>query len=251
MPAKLVHLSIGTNLGDRPANLRNAFTALEAERIHITARSSLYETEPQDFHNQPWFLNAVVACETKLFPMQLMSLLQRLERELGRVRLPAARPRGPRLIDLDILLYGASVHSFAPVTGSPSPHARSTFCPRTAGRDSAAVASSGHGQIAQFLSACGVFPEAVEVRLCRLRPECASLRGSLLLCHTGFYLNHGTNDNGPAWREDTSASRSWAIFSPRTTWLFVWKRRSSSPLGRSRMSIQPAKGYPNPAGCCF
>ena len=109
MRSKRVYLSLGTNLGDRSANLRNTVVALETERIHVTATSSLYETEPQDLHDQPWFLNQVAACETMLFPMQLLSLLERLERQLGRVRMPGARPKGPRLIDLDILLYGSSI----------------------------------------------------------------------------------------------------------------------------------------------
>ena len=106
---KLVYLSIGTNLGDRLANLERALAALDAARIQVLHRSSIYETEPRDLPHQPWFLNLAAACQTRLFPMQLLHVLQRLERELGRVRLTGAPPKGPRLIDIDILLYGSAV----------------------------------------------------------------------------------------------------------------------------------------------
>lgn len=80
--------------------------ALEAESIRVTARSSFYETEPQEVWEQPWFLNLAVACETMYYPLQFLAISQRIERELGRVRGPGLRPKGPRLIDIDILLYG-------------------------------------------------------------------------------------------------------------------------------------------------
>lgn len=65
----------------------------------------MYETEPQDVADQPWFLNLVIACETRYFPMQLLTILQGIERELGRVRGPRVVRRGPRPIDIDILLF--------------------------------------------------------------------------------------------------------------------------------------------------
>jgi 2-amino-4-hydroxy-6-hydroxymethyldihydropteridine diphosphokinase len=103
---KTVYLGLGSNVGDREANLRRALAHLEAEGIRVVRRSSLYETEPQDFRDQPWFLNAVVEVETDLFPLQLLARIQNVEREMGRRRLT---PKGPRNIDIDILFYGRSV----------------------------------------------------------------------------------------------------------------------------------------------
>ena len=105
MQAKKVYLSLGSNLGDRERNLERAIEALERENIRVKARSSIYETEPRDVTDQPWFLNMVVECETEYFPVQLLAVLQRVEREMGRVR-RGSSPRGPRLIDIDILLFG-------------------------------------------------------------------------------------------------------------------------------------------------
>jgi 2-amino-4-hydroxy-6-hydroxymethyldihydropteridine diphosphokinase len=105
--SKLVYLSLGSNIGDREKSLNDALDSLEREQIHILARSSVYETEPQDIPDQPWFLNLVVACETRYFPRQLLQILQRIERELGRVRGNNAIRRGPRNIDIDILLFGS------------------------------------------------------------------------------------------------------------------------------------------------
>jgi 2-amino-4-hydroxy-6-hydroxymethyldihydropteridine diphosphokinase len=106
MPSKRVYLSLGSNLGDRKQNLEHALQALEREDIQIIARSSLYETEPQDVIQQPWFVNMVVECETQRFPLQLLSILHRIEREMGRVRGTGALRSGPRAIDIDILLFG-------------------------------------------------------------------------------------------------------------------------------------------------
>ncbi len=105
MIEKLVYLSVGSNIGDRQGNLHQAVSAIERERIRVTAESSVYETEPQDVTDQPWFLNMVVACETSYFPVQLLAVLRGIERAMGRVRSDRTR-RGPRLIDLDILLFG-------------------------------------------------------------------------------------------------------------------------------------------------
>ncbi len=108
MPLKHAFLSLGSNAGERRANLDEALAALEREQIHIVARSAVYETEPQDVANQPWFLNMVVECESQYFPLQMLTVVQRIERELGRVRTGAVR-RGPRIIDIDILLFGSAV----------------------------------------------------------------------------------------------------------------------------------------------
>jgi len=103
---KLIYLSLGSNLGDRAANLERAIAALPEAGVRILRRSSLYETEPVDFLAQPWFLNCVVEAETSLMPRQLLHALQAVERTFGSRKLVA---RGPRIIDLDILFYGASV----------------------------------------------------------------------------------------------------------------------------------------------
>ena len=104
--SKLIYLSLGSNLGDRAANLERAVAALPEAGVQVLRRSSLYETEPVDFLTQPWFLNSVVEAETSLMPRQLLHALQGIERTLGSRKLVA---RGPRIIDLDILFYGASV----------------------------------------------------------------------------------------------------------------------------------------------
>ncbi len=102
---KTVYLSLGSNLGDRAANLRDALARL-AGLGEITAVSSHYETEPVDFTAQPWFLNCAVAIATDKMPRQFLAALQHIEQEMGRKRI---HPKGPRVIDLDILLFGASV----------------------------------------------------------------------------------------------------------------------------------------------
>lgn len=104
----VAYLSLGSNRGERRENLRRACAALEGKGIHLRRASSLYETEPVDFPDQDWFLNCVVEIETTLSPFQLLDELQKIEQDLGRRR---TRPKGPRTIDLDILLYGDGVVS--------------------------------------------------------------------------------------------------------------------------------------------
>jgi len=103
---KTAYLGLGSNLGDRAANLESAIQRLDGERVRVTRRSSVWETEPRDLLEQPFFLNQVVEIETDLFPRQLFQHIQRIEREMGRQKRIA---KGPRLIDLDILLYGTSI----------------------------------------------------------------------------------------------------------------------------------------------
>lgn len=93
-------------MGDREKNLLRAVELLEEAGVRIVRTSSVYETEPQDLRDQPWFLNMVIEIETELFPKQLLARLQKIERELGRKR---TVPKGPRTIDVDILLYGSFV----------------------------------------------------------------------------------------------------------------------------------------------
>jgi 2-amino-4-hydroxy-6-hydroxymethyldihydropteridine diphosphokinase len=120
MPVQTAYLSLGSNLGDREDLLSQALADLEGEKIAVVARSSIYETAPQDVAGQPWFLNMAVECRTTLLPLELMTLLLAVEREIGRVR-HASVWRGPRPIDLDILLYGESVIQLPQLT---VPHPR-------------------------------------------------------------------------------------------------------------------------------
>jgi 2-amino-4-hydroxy-6-hydroxymethyldihydropteridine diphosphokinase len=103
---KTVYLSLGSNIGDREGNLRDAIKRLAAPDLHILRVSPIYETEPMDVTNQPWFLNLVVEAETTLFPVQLLSRIAKVERAMGRVRTQA---KGPRTLDIDILFYGNAV----------------------------------------------------------------------------------------------------------------------------------------------
>ena len=103
---KLVYIALGSNLGDRAEHLRQARDRIDAEDLRLLRASSIYETAPRDVEDQPWFLNQVIECETELFPRQLLARLQKIERGMGRKRRLA---RGPREIDLDILLFGDAV----------------------------------------------------------------------------------------------------------------------------------------------
>jgi 2-amino-4-hydroxy-6-hydroxymethyldihydropteridine diphosphokinase len=106
---KRVYLSLGSNLSDRQANLEKAVQQLGDNRIEVRRVSSLYRTEPVGYAEQPWFLNCVAEVMTDLMPLQLVRRCQGVERELGRRPGPK---NGPRLIDIDILLYeNAVVHS--------------------------------------------------------------------------------------------------------------------------------------------
>jgi 2-amino-4-hydroxy-6-hydroxymethyldihydropteridine diphosphokinase len=98
-----VYLSLGSNLGDREKNLRTAMIALAEAKVRMTCVSSLYETEPVDLREQPWFLNCVVQGETQLAALDVLRTLRGIESQMGSKKLV---PKGPRLIDLDILLYG-------------------------------------------------------------------------------------------------------------------------------------------------
>ncbi len=101
MTAHSAYVGVGSNDGDRAANVERAVAALGRAGT-IGARSSPYRTAPWGVTDQPWFLNAVVLLRTELNPRALLATLQEIERELGRVR---ARRWGPRTIDLDLLLY--------------------------------------------------------------------------------------------------------------------------------------------------
>lgn len=99
-----VYLSLGSNVGDREANLRQALAALPPAGVRVTKVSSFYETEPVDLREQPWFLNGVVEGETDVPALELLRGLRGIESRMGSEKLVA---KGPRLVDLDILLYGS------------------------------------------------------------------------------------------------------------------------------------------------
>ncbi len=113
-----VFLSLGSNLGDRRANLEEALRRLEAEGVRVVRRSSWYETDPVGYTDQPAFLNLVVEVRTHLDPHQLLACAQRVEASLGRVR---GVRWGPRTVDVDLLLYGSRVLDAAGLT---LPHPR-------------------------------------------------------------------------------------------------------------------------------
>ncbi len=95
------YLSLGSNIGDRVANLRDAVQRLSALGV-IVGRSSIYETEPMEVVDQPWFLNAAVTLRTELPPQELLRGILAIECAMGRER---TQPKGPRNIDIDIVLY--------------------------------------------------------------------------------------------------------------------------------------------------
>ena len=97
---KRIYLSLGSNLGDRESQLRNALDRL-APDVRVLRESPLYETAPVEFTAQPWFLNQVIEAETALSPTELLSRTAAIERDLGRTR---EIPKGPRTVDIDILL---------------------------------------------------------------------------------------------------------------------------------------------------
>jgi 2-amino-4-hydroxy-6-hydroxymethyldihydropteridine diphosphokinase len=103
--AALAYLSLGSNVGDRPANLRAAIDRL-AEVGQVQAVSAFYETEPVDVLDQPWFLNCAVALVSSKAPRELLALALAIEEGMGRHR---TREKGPRIIDIDILLFGDRV----------------------------------------------------------------------------------------------------------------------------------------------
>ena len=100
--ANLVYISLGSNVGDRSANLRGTTERLGEVGL-VKAKSGFYETEPVELRDQPWFLNSVVALDTNLTPVELLKKVLAIEHEMGRIR---TRDKGPRSIDIDILLFG-------------------------------------------------------------------------------------------------------------------------------------------------
>ena len=113
---KIVYLSLGSNLEDRQANLRNA-TGRLLELGYVQEVSSLYETEPVEVTEQPWFLNCAVAIRTDLIPREFLAGILEIERSMGRQRI---HPKGPHIIDIDILMFGPA-HLDTPTLTIPHP----------------------------------------------------------------------------------------------------------------------------------
>ena len=105
MTTVTAYLGLGSNLGDRETHLRQALSLL-GESVQIAAVSSVYETDPWGYTEQPAFLNMACCFRTSLAPNELLALAQDVEGRLGRVRTVRY---GPRTIDVDILLYGDKV----------------------------------------------------------------------------------------------------------------------------------------------
>ena len=112
----VVYLALGSNLGDREANLEAAIAALPPDVV-ATARSPIYETDPEYVTDQPAFLNMAVCGNTRLEPEHLLRRLKQIERDLGRV---SGRRYGPRLIDIDIIFFGVRIVD-APGLAIPHP----------------------------------------------------------------------------------------------------------------------------------
>jgi len=120
-PPYITYLSLGSNLGDREAQLREAQRRLRVLG-NVQYVSSNYETEPVEFTDQPWFLNCVLALQTALTPAELMKSILGIEEEMGRKRM---QKKGPRSIDIDILLFGDRIVDTADLTiPHPAMHER-------------------------------------------------------------------------------------------------------------------------------
>lgn len=122
---KTAYICLGSNLssrfGDRAANLKEALRRLALDRVWVDRTSQIWETAPQDVLDQPMFLNQVAEIRTTLLPLQLLNYVKRIEREMGRDHEHARlHPKGPRVIDLDILFFGKAIVS-APGLEIPHP----------------------------------------------------------------------------------------------------------------------------------
>jgi 2-amino-4-hydroxy-6-hydroxymethyldihydropteridine diphosphokinase len=119
--SEIAYLSLGSNLGAREKNLREAIGRL-GDIARVTSVSPFYETEPVEFTDQAWFLNCAVAIKVDQTPMQLLCELLRIEQEMGRRRV---QKKGPRTIDMDILLYDELIVNTADLTiPHPAMHER-------------------------------------------------------------------------------------------------------------------------------
>lgn len=114
--SNLFYLSLGSNVGDREGHLLQAIGRLREHGLYV-ALSSFYETEPVEVTDQAWFLNCAVALQSPESPAQLMADILRIEKAMGRQRV---QKKGPRTIDIDILLAGDTI-MYAPDLTIPHP----------------------------------------------------------------------------------------------------------------------------------
>jgi len=117
MDEHIVYLALGSNMGNRAANLKEAIASLSPQ-MEVKAKSKIYETPPWGYTEQEKFLNQVLMVKTYLEPESLLKHLKRLETALGR---KASFQNGPRLIDIDILFYDDLVFE-SPALAIPHPH---------------------------------------------------------------------------------------------------------------------------------
>jgi 2-amino-4-hydroxy-6-hydroxymethyldihydropteridine diphosphokinase len=118
LKAETVFLGLGSNLGNREENLRKALELI-SERLKIEKTSSIYETEPVSTIPQPRYLNMVIKTHTSLSPLGLLITLKSIENRLG--RLPDPRQDAPRVVDIDILLFGDKIVNNGPQLVVPHP----------------------------------------------------------------------------------------------------------------------------------
>lgn len=112
-------VALGSNIGDKAANIGKAIALLTAKGdVRLVARSRNYATEPWGKTDQDWFVNAAIAVATELAPRELLARCKEIERRMGRV---ATEKWGPRIIDLDLLVYGDAAFSDAELV-LPHPH---------------------------------------------------------------------------------------------------------------------------------
>jgi 2-amino-4-hydroxy-6-hydroxymethyldihydropteridine diphosphokinase len=145
------YVGLGANIGDREQTIQAALARLEAtEGVTVTAASSLIETEPVGYLDQPWFLNGAAAVETSLTPQQLLDLLLDTERALGRTR--EGHRYGPRVIDLDLLVIeGIVVDEPGLVVPHPRVHER-LFALVPLGEIAPSLVIQGRGPVAELVA---------------------------------------------------------------------------------------------------
>jgi len=108
MATRRIFVGLGSNVGDRRAHLDRARKGLEEAGLRIVEQSALYLSEPIEVIDQEEFINQVVGCESELDPEAILGVCLAVERSMGRVR---TRDKGPRIIDLDLLLSGDDIRS--------------------------------------------------------------------------------------------------------------------------------------------
>lgn len=116
MPIHKVYLGLGTNLGEKEANLRTAINEIEKRIGKIYSLSAFYTTEPWGFVSENTFKNAVCCIETSLSPDELLKETQSIEQEMGRSKKTTNHIYSDRLIDIDILLYDNIIYSTPELT---------------------------------------------------------------------------------------------------------------------------------------